>query len=71
MEFEIEGKGEDVDVDVVMARALIVADVDMFEDEEGMANGLEKEKVEEVGGIVQSGLEPDSKCRVAATTAML
>lgn len=56
-EFEVEGKGEGVDVDVVMARVLIVADVDTFEVEEGMANGLEKEKVEEEDGIVQSGLE--------------
>ena len=65
-EFEVEGKGEDVDVDVVMASVLIVADVDTFEDEEGVANGLEKEKVEEEDGIVQRGLEVDSRCRVVA-----
>ena len=70
-EFEVKGRGEDIDVDVVMGRELIVADVDRFEDEEGVANGLEKEKVEEEGGIVQSGLELDSKCRVAAMTAVL
>ena len=68
-EFEVEGKGEDVDVDVVIARVRIVADVDMFEDGGGMANGLEKEKVEEEGGIAQSGVELDGKCRVGETTS--
>lgn len=51
-EFKVEGKGEDVDVDVVMARVRVVPDIDRFEEEEGTANGLEKEKVEEEDGIV-------------------
>lgn len=51
-EFEVEGKVEDVDVDVVMERLRIVADVDRFEEEVGMANGLEKGKVEEEEGIL-------------------
>jgi len=38
-EFEVEGKGG-VDVDVVMARVRIVADVETFEDEEGTANAF-------------------------------
>jgi len=47
-EFEVEGKGEGVDVAVVMARVWAVADVDRFE---GTAKGLEKEKVEEEDGM--------------------
>lgn len=70
-EFEVEGKGGDVDVDVVMARVRIVADVDTFEEAEGVTNGLEKEKVEEEDGIVQGGLELDSKWRARAKTAVL
>jgi hypothetical protein len=66
-EFKVEGKGADVDVDVVIARVRIVADVDTFEDEDGAANGLEKEKVEEEDGIVQSGDQLGSKCRVVGT----
>ena len=37
-EFEVEGGG--VDVDVVMARVRIFADVDTFEDEEGTENAF-------------------------------
>lgn len=50
-EFEVEGKGEGVDVDVVMARVWAVPDVDTFEDEEGTANGFWKEKAEEGAGM--------------------
>lgn len=53
-EFKVEGKGEGVDVDVVMARVRIVADVDTFEDEEGIANEFWK-KAEEVDAIVRDG----------------
>jgi len=34
-EFEVEGKGEGFDVDVVMGKVRIVADVDTFEVDEG------------------------------------
>ena len=50
-EFEVEGKGEGVDVDVVMARVWAVADVDTFEEEDGTAKGFEKEKAEEEDGM--------------------
>ena len=50
--FEVVGKGDVVDVVVVMASVRIVADVGTVDDEEGAANGLEKEKVEEDAGIV-------------------
>ena len=46
-EFEVEGKGEGFDVDVVMARVRIVADVDTFEDEGGTANAFWKKAEEE------------------------
>lgn len=54
--FEVVGKGDVVDVVVAMASARIVADVDTFDDEEGTANGLEKEKVEEEAGIGKDGI---------------
>jgi hypothetical protein len=69
-EIEVEGKGEVVDVDVVMARVRIVPDVGRFEEVEETANGLEK-KVEEEEGIVQSWSGTDSKCRVVETRAVL
>lgn len=50
-EFEVEGKGEGVDVDVVMTRVWAVADVDTFEDEAGTVNGFWKEKAEEDDGM--------------------
>jgi hypothetical protein len=43
-EFEVKGKGEGVGVDVVMAWPRIVADVGIFAEDGGMANGLAKEK---------------------------
>ena len=52
---EFVGKGEGVDVAVVMAGVRIVADVDTFGEDEGTANGLENKKVEE-DGIVPSGI---------------
>lgn len=55
--FEVVGKGDVVDVVVVMASVRIVADVDTFDDEEGTPNGLEKEKVEEEDGMFKVGLE--------------
>jgi hypothetical protein len=54
-EFEVEGKGEAVDVDVVMARVWAVADVDTFEGEEETANGFWNENGEEEVGML-SGL---------------
>jgi len=48
-EFEVEGKGEGVDVNVVMARVWAVADVDRVEG--GTAKGFEKEKAEEEPGM--------------------
>jgi len=60
-EFEVEGNGEGVDVDVVMARVWIVADVDRFEAEEGMANALWK-KAEEEDDIL-GRVELDCRCR--------
>ena len=50
-EFEVEGMGEGVDVDVVMARVWAVADVDRFGEEDGTAKGLEKEKAEDEDGM--------------------
>jgi len=66
-EFEVEGNGEGVDVDVVIARVWIVADVDRFEDEEGMVNALWKKAEEEddIGGRV----ELDCRCGGAETIA--
>ena len=60
-EFEVEGKGEGVDVDVVMARVWGVANVDTFEDEEGTANGFENENGEEEDGM--SGGFGQTDCR--------
>jgi len=59
-EFEVEGMGEGVDVDVVMARVWAVADVDTFEEEDGTAKGFEKEKVEEEDGMSNGRNEIES-----------
>jgi hypothetical protein len=64
-EFEVEGKGEGVDVDVVMAGVWAVADVATFGDEEETANGFWNGKVEEEDGMTSesSWIVGAGRCR--------